>query len=87
MMFAEDIQGSIRKVLRSWWAEHQDASLEALTQNAESLWDLQEHEIQVQKISDTEDEVQPRGRTYRERRPRKNRVLSLDKPSQIPRHR
>lgn len=33
-MFAEGIQSSIRMTLSQWWAAHQNASLENLTQNA-----------------------------------------------------
>lgn len=54
-----------------------------LNAKVESLLNLLKHRIGQKEISDTDDELQLRGRTYCESRPRKNRELNINKPSRI----
>lgn len=82
-----ETQGPIQKMLSNWRAGHQNASLEHLTQTAESLLHLREHNSQRQEISYSEDELYPRRRTLRNPWPQNNIVLKLDKQSRFPKNR
>lgn len=62
-MFVEGVQSSVRQSLKHWSAEHQDASLEDVTQKEEFLVNLQGHKIHGEQLSDTNDEP-PRQQTY-----------------------
>lgn len=75
-MFVEGIQASIRKTLRHWWAEHQDTSLEDITQQAESSIDLQEPFTTLERNSGYKPRVEKR-KVY-ETRNQQARVLTVE---------